>query len=244
MAELSILIPCRNDAKVLAKTVAAVNAVVTHNAMNVETLLIDDQSEDDTLAVAQSLVEVFPALHIRVLARKRLFCGFGAVVRYGLAYANGQFCALVSSDGQDPVELLPQFVNKLRTGNQVVQCSRYLRPEDEAGIPSRFRLYQTVYRRCTKALIGQDISDTTYGFRAFDRIFILSLGMSAQRFNVCPEMTLKTLLCGGKVEYLPGPQRKPGQGGQSKFQLPSEILGYAYVLLRAALHRSGIVRWF
>lgn len=244
MAELSILIPCRNDSKVLTKTVAAVNAVVTHNAMNVETLLIDDESEDETLALAQSLVEMFPALHIRVLARKRLFRGFGAVMRYGLAYANGRFCALVSSDGQDPVELLPQFVNKLRGDAQVVQCSRYLRPEDIAGVRSQFRLYQAIYRRCTKALLGQDISDTTYGFRAFDRIFILSLGMSAQRFNVCPEMTLKTLLCGGKVEYLPGTQGELGQGGQSKFQLPSEILGYAYVLLRAALHRGGFVRWF
>jgi hypothetical protein len=51
------------------------------------------------------------------------------------------------------------------------------------------------------------------------------------------------LLSGAKMEYIPG-QPHPYQGGGSmKFQLPAETLGYAYVLLRAWLHRLKIY-WF
>jgi hypothetical protein len=51
------------------------------------------------------------------------------------------------------------------------------------------------------------------------------------------------LLSGAKMEYIPG-QPHPYQGGGSmNFQLPAETLGYAYVLLRAWLHRLKIY-WF
>lgn len=245
MPELTILVPCRDDAATLGAALAAVNDVVTHNSMDVETLVVDDESGDGTVNVALELADVYPALHVRVLARKRLHHGFGGVLRYGMAYARGRYCAIVSANSQDPVDLLPRFLRHLRSGAHLVQCSRYLCPEDEAKVSTRFRLYQRIYRLSARVLLGLTISDTTYGFRAFDRIFVQSLGLSGQRFNVCPEMTLKVLLCGGAVEYVPGGQRSvETTGGLGKFKLAHEIGGYAYVLLRAALHRFGIFRWF
>jgi dolichol-phosphate mannosyltransferase len=244
MHELSIVVPCRNDAPVLVETLDAIHRVVTHNSLSVETLIVDDDSQDDTVAVATEAAHRFPALHVRVLVRKRLQRGLGGVLRYGMAFADGRFCALVSSDGQDPVELLPVFLRHLRSGKHLVQCSRYLREEDAAAVPLKYRSYQKIYRALSRVLLGTNAVDTTYGFRAFDRIFIQALGLSARKFNVCPEMTFKVMLCGGAIEYIPG---KPGglrQGGQTKFQLPSEIWGYAYVLSRAWLHRVGLRRWF
>ena len=244
MAELSILVPCQNDAAKLESTLEAVNAAVTHASLNVETLIIENESEDDTLRVAQGLVRRFPALHMRILARKRLHQGFGSVVRYGMAYANGRYCALVSADGMDPVELLPAFVSQLRAGAQLVQCTRYNREGDTANIPKVYRIYQAIYRKAVAWLLGEQISDTTYGFRAYDRVFIQALGTSSKRFNICPEMTLKVLLSGGKVEYLPGQPKPFREGGSAKFQLPYEIGGYIFVVLRAALHKWGLLRWF
>jgi glycosyltransferase involved in cell wall biosynthesis len=241
--ELSIIVPCRDDAALLPGTLEVLHRVVTHHSLSVETLIVDDNSKDATLEVGKKAALRFPALHIRLLARKRLQPGLGGMLRYGLAFAQGRFAVLVSSDGQDPVELLPIFLQHLRSGKHLVQCSRYLRAEDAAAVPAEYRLYQMIYRSASQLLLGNAPPDTTYGFRAFDRIFIQALGLSAKRFNVCPEMTYKVMLCGGSIEYVPG---KHGlkEGGQSKFQLPSEIWGYAYVLFRAALHRASILRWF
>ena len=243
MREVSVIIPCRNDAQVLRGTLDALHRVVTYNSFSVETLVVDDESTDATIEVAKSCAGEFAALHIRVLARKRLQPGLGGTLRYGMAFAEGRYCVLLSSDGYDPVELLPALIRPLRAGKQLVQCSRYMLEQHAAAVPLKYRVYQSIYRALARLALGTAVADTTYGFRAFDRIFIQSLGLAAKRFNVCPEMTFKVTLCGGAVEYVPGKPRGLHEGGQSKFQLRSEIWGYAYVLLRAGMHRAGIRRW-
>src|SRR5262249_54458816 len=114
MPELSIIVPCLDEEETLAATVDRLNQVVTGASLHAEVIILDDESQDDTLHVAASLIDKFPFLHIRVFHRVRRRRGFGAVVRYGLAHATGRYCALVSADGLDPVELLPQFIARLR----------------------------------------------------------------------------------------------------------------------------------
>jgi hypothetical protein len=107
-----------------------------------------------------------------------------------------------------------------------------------------YRLYQSIYRGAIKLLLGQEVTDSTYGFRAFNRLYIQALGTSSNRFNIFPEMTFKVIESGGTIEYLAGSPQPVGTGGSEKFKLPNEILGYAAVLTRAALHRSHALRWF
>ena len=160
-----------------------------------------------------------------------------------MAHASGRYCAIVSADGSDPVALLPEMLKRLRGGATMTICSRFIRPEDVRAVGRRYRVYQTVYRAAIKALLGQEVTDSTYGFRAFNRIYVLALGTSSNRFNIFPEMTFKVLESGGTTEYLAGSPQPVGVGGSEKFKLPNEILGYAAVLSRAALHRVGF-RWF
>lgn len=208
-----------------------------------EVLVIDDASSDETVATAAALAQQYPNLHLRVFRRNVSRPSFGGLIRYGLAHALGRYCAVVSADGVDPVDLLPEMLKRLRTGATMTICSRYIRPEDARRVGRRYRVYQAVYRAAIKVLLGQQTTDSTYGFRAFNRVHILELGLSANRFNIFPEMTFKVLESGGTIEYLPGAQQPVGVGGSEKFKLPNEILGYAGVLGRAALHRVG-VRWF
>src|SRR5581483_3925658 len=178
---------------------------------------IDAGSEDETVDEARRLAEEFPNLHLRIFVRDRLPLSFGGMIRFAMAHASGRYCAIVSADGTDPVGLLPEMLRRLRAGATMTVCSRYIRPE---------------------------VTDSTYGFRAFNRLEIQALGMSGNRFNIFPEMTFKVLASGGVVEYLAGAPQPVGVGGSEKFKLPNEILGYAGVLGRAALHRAGVVRWF
>lgn len=243
MPELSIIMPCLNEEETLPAAVEKVNQVVTHASLSVEVIILDDESEDNTLQVAASLIDQYPALHIRVFHRVRRRVGFGAIVRYGMAHATGRYCAFVSADGLDPVELLPEFLKKLRAGTQHVQLSRYLRLEDARTVPRKYRLYQAIYRQAIHLLLRQEIKDSTYGFRAFDRIYVQALGVTSNRFNLCPEITFKVLLSGGKMEYIPGHPTPYLGGGSTKFQLPDESWGHLYVLLRAWLHKLGLY-WF
>jgi glycosyltransferase involved in cell wall biosynthesis len=217
--------------------------VIAQGSIFAEVLVIDDASEDNTVDVVASLAEQYQNLHVRAFRRNVARPSFGGLIRYGLAHASGRYCAVVSAEGTDPINLLPKMLDRLRSGATMVICSRYIRPEDTRDVGVRYRVYQSIYRAAIKIVLGREVTDSTYGFRAFNRIHILELGLSANRFNVFPEMTFKVLESGGTVEYLPGAQQPLGVGGSEKFKLPSEILGYATVLARAALHRVG-VRWF
>lgn len=243
MVELSVIIPTKNDALVLEDCLSSLRAVLLHAAISAEVLVVDDASVDGSVELAVKLSSRYPELHLRVLQRSRVNPGFGALVRYGLAHASGRYCALVSPDGSDPVELLPNMVAKLRAGAQLVVSSRFTQTTSGGGVAPKFRLYQSVYRKAVRFALNADLTDSTNGFRAFDRAFMQAVGLRSTRLNVCPEMTFKTLLAHGELAYVEGqPRQRPGSGAD-KFQLSNEILGYAMVLLRASLHRAGL-RWF
>ena len=243
MPELSIIMPCFNEEATLPGALEALNNVITQASLDAEVIILDDESSDGTLSLATNLLESFPALRMHIFHRIRHRRGYGAIVRFGMAYATGRYCCFVSADGLDPVELIPEFVKRLRSGVHHVQVSRYIRPEDEHNVKWKFRVYQRVYRALIRIFLGKTIADSTYGFRAFHRACVMALGTSSNRFNICPEITFKMLLSGAKMDYIPGQPHPYIGGGSTKFQLPAETLGYAYVLLRAWLHRLHVY-WF
>lgn len=243
MPELSIIMPSFNEEQLLPTALERLNDVVTQASLDIEVIILDDESHDKTLEVATNLVSEYPALRIRVFHRVRKRIGFGAVARFGIAHARGRYCCFVSADGVDPVELIPEFVKRLRAGAHHVQCSRYLRPEDARAISKKYRVYQAIYRRLIRWLLGREITDSTYAFRAFDRVYVQALGLTSNRFSICPEITFKILLSGGVTEYVPGTPAPYDAGGSVKFKLSNETLGYAYALFRAWLHQRRIY-WF
>jgi glycosyltransferase involved in cell wall biosynthesis len=244
MAEFSILIPARNDAETLGAAFEEIDAVVAQASIFAEVLVIDAGSTDGTTDVAAQLAERYPNLHVRIFARNEIPLSFGGLIRFGMAHASGRYCAIVSADGTDPVGLLPEMLKRLRAGKTMVVCSRYIRNEDSTHVGRTYRAYQQIYRTSAKLLLGQEITDSTYGFRAFDRQYIQAVGASSNRFSIFPEMTFKVLESGGTIDYLSGAPQPVGVGGSEKFKLPNEIFGYAGVLGRAALHRAHVVRWF
>jgi dolichol-phosphate mannosyltransferase len=241
--ETSIVIPTLNDAATLGATVEWLNRVIASTGAAAEVLVVDAGSEDGTLVNAAELADRYPLLHMRVLVRDRARSGFGSLVRLGVAYAQGRFCLLVMPDARDPLELVPKMVAELRQGAHLVLCSRYEGAEAGAHLPRRFILYQTIYRRAIRLLLGVDIPDSTYGFRGFNRTFVQALGLTGRRMSVCSEITFKVLLAGGSVTRLPGAPTGPMVREQSKFRLHNELGGYAFTLLRARLHRMGVA-WF
>jgi glycosyltransferase involved in cell wall biosynthesis len=240
--ETTVLIPTLDDAPTLETTIERLNGLIAATGAAAEAIVVDAGSRDGTLELAAELADRYPLLHMRILVQDRAQSGFGSVVRLGMAYAQGRFCAIVMPDARDPLEVLPQMIGELRRGTHLVLCSRFEGANDST-VPARFRVYQWLYRHAIRLALGYDIPDSTYGFRAFHRPFVQALGLQAHSFAVCPEITFKVLLAGGKVERVPGAQAAPMLRAQDKFRLHNELTGYGVTLSRAALHRIGL-RWF
>lgn len=241
--ETTVIVPTLDDAPTLEATMERLNRIIAATGTAAEVVVVDAGSRDGTVELAGALADRFPLLHMRILVQDRGQRGFGSVVRLGVAYAQGRFCAIVMPDARDPLEVLPKMLAELRGGTHLVLCSRFEGAVDDSDVPAKFRVYQRIYRRAIRLALGYDIPDSTYGFRAFHRPFVQALGLQAHSFAICSEMTFKVLLAGGRVERVPGAQGAPTLQTQEKFRLENELFGYGVTLSRAALHRVGI-RWF
>ena len=241
--ETSVIVPTLDDAATLGRTIDKLNSVIVAVGAPAEVLVVDAGSRDGTLTLAAELADRFPLLHLRVLVQSRSHSGFGTVLRLGVAYAQGRFCVVLMPDARDPLELIPRMVSELRAGAHLVLCSRFNKSGSAPNVPRRFVVYQAIYRRAIRLLLGVDMPDSTYGFRAFNRTFVQALGITGRRFAICSEITFKVLLADGKTVRLRGAPTGPMLREQDKFRLGNEFVDYGLTLLRASFHRVGL-RWF
>jgi len=240
--ELSIIVPCLNERESLPIILPKLADLILRERLDGELVILDDASVDDTFAIAQSLMSRYETIQWRVFRRYQPRRGYGAVVRYGLAHALGRYAISVSADDVDPIEMIPEYLRRMRAGAALVQCSRYTNKGDSSTIPFKYKFYQVIYRRLVRLLLGQEIRDSTYSFKMYERVPMLAIGLSSNRFSISPEITFKALLSGGRIEYVPGSQGTRIYG-ISKFRFLKEGRGFAWVLFRSALHRIGIL-WF
>jgi hypothetical protein len=70
----------------------------------------------------------------------------------------------------------------------------------DISIKPPFIIYQKIYRTIIFFLLGKRVSDSTNGFRAFDRRFVQALGVNRPGLSFFAEMTIKVLQAGGSIE--------------------------------------------
>lgn len=241
MNELSIIVPCLHFTDILPSFIDDISKYVMSNPNDIELIIITNESTNSGISVIDHVKKKYPWLRFRMIQRYGRTRSYGALVRLGLAYSTSTYAVLVSPYGEDDISIISQMLNKIRKGAQLVQASRYSSKENSTKVQFRFRIYQYIYRFLAKLLIGKKISDSTYSFKMFDRIFLQALGLTLNGYSICPEIVFKTLLATGKVEYIPVSMMQVK--AHRTFKLYKEGIGYFLVLARGFAHRIGIL-WF
>ncbi|MGH7553851.1 MAG: glycosyltransferase family 2 protein [Longimicrobiales bacterium] len=241
--ELSIIVPCLDEEDNVVITIEAIaRALRERDVSSFEILILDDASTDQTFQRSTDYAARHPELRILTYRRHEPRRGYGAIVRHGVANAHGRFCVPVSGDGVDPVELIPEMLERARAGADLVQCSRYHREEHARTIPLSYKVLQSCWRTAIHIVTGQSFLDSTYAFKVFGKVDAISRGITSNGFSIGPEIFFKTYLSGGRIEYALAPQGSR-RHGKSKFFFRREFFGFSYVLIRVTLHRLGIL-WF
>lgn len=124
---ISIVMPVYNAGKFLHKTVGAIDLQRRESGWEMELIMIDDGSRDDTYARVEELQKQYP--YIKAIKLSRNF-GHQAAVRTGLAFSDGDYVAILDDDLQDPPSLLPGFFAKLDEGYDVAYGERRKRKEN------------------------------------------------------------------------------------------------------------------
>ncbi|MGO9080157.1 MAG: glycosyltransferase family 2 protein [Streptosporangiaceae bacterium] len=163
---VSVVIPAMNEARNLPHVFARIPADAY------EVILVDGNSVDDTVAVAQRLRP-----DVRVIGQTRK--GKGNALACGFAAARGDIIAMVDADGStDPAEI-PDYVAALVNGASFAKGTRYapgggsedITPIRSLGNKALTGLFNKLYR--TRH------TDLCYGFNVFWRQHIAVLGLDA-----------------------------------------------------------------
>lgn len=238
--ELSIIVPCAGTIGVVPACVERLAAYLMANPSDTDVVVVANDADDQLDAIVQGVREQYPWMQFTLLQRVGAARRFGALARFGIAYSTSRYVALVSPYGDDDLAALPQMLAVLRKGAQVAQATRYGAVDTAAGVATRYRWYQRIYRASIRLLLGHTVTDSTYGYKMFDRVYVQALGLTQNGYALCPEITLKGLLGGGRVAYVPTAPRVERSGD---FRLLRDGPAYAWILVRGLVHRMG-VPWF
>ena len=241
MNELSIIVPCVSTIETLPKCIDELARYLMSNPSDTDLIIVANAGAKNPERIVDYARKKYPWLKMTLLQRTGRDVSFGALARFGIAHSSSRYAVMVSPYGEDDLTIIPQMLIKIRQGAQVVQATRYTSSEDARNVPVKFRSYQNIYRTLTRMLLKYEVTDSTYGFKMRDRAFIQALGLTQNGYSICPEITLKTLLAGGKVEYVSSVMKTSSMNRD--FKLTREGLGYLWLLVRGVAHRIGIL-WF
>jgi dolichol-phosphate mannosyltransferase len=119
---VSIVVPALNEAKNLPELARRVHAAMA--GRHYELLIVDDNSQDGTPAVAADLARTYPLrLHVRAEPKD----GLSGAVLEGFALASGDVLVVMDADLQHPPEKLPELLSAVETGGaEFAIGSRYV----------------------------------------------------------------------------------------------------------------------
>lgn len=110
--ELSVFLPCYNEAENLPKTVKNVTENADRVAERWELLLVNDGSKDNTLAIAEKLATKDERIRVINHTVNR---GYGAVLKSGFYNAKYPWITFIDADGQFDFSEIDTFIKTQET---------------------------------------------------------------------------------------------------------------------------------
>jgi dolichol-phosphate mannosyltransferase len=198
---LSIIIPAHNEQRNLSPTVTGLVEALENESIRYEIIVVNDNSTDDTLRVAEELAAGNPSL--RIVTRTNLG-GFGRAVRAGLDVYTGAALTIVMADRSDePLDVVRCF-RKLEEGYDCVFGSRFRRQSRVVGYPRRKLVVNRIVNKTVQLMFWTGFNDLTNAFKLYRREVIDACGpYSSSHFNLTIEMSLTALIRKYRIAEIP-----------------------------------------
>lgn len=186
---VSVVIPAKNEAAGLRRILPAIRSLLPQ----VEIIVVDDGSSDDTKRVASDL-------GARVFSHPYSM-GNGAAIKSGARLASGEIIVFMDADGQHQPEDIPRLLDKLSEGFDMVVGARTTR-QDQAGLHRA--VANGLYNRFASWMVGHPVPDLTSGFRAVRaKLFRQFLYLLPNGFSYPTTITMSFFRSGYGVAYVP-----------------------------------------
>lgn len=186
MTELTILMPCLNEAETLEVCILKAKKYLLQSGVKGEVLVSDNGSTDGSQELARSL-------GARVIHASQR--GYGGALLAGINAANGLFIIMADSDDSYDFSSLDPFVLALRGGADLVMGNRFKGGIAKNAMPPLHRyLGNPVLSTIGRVFYRTPVSDFHCGLRGFSKQAIQRLGLSSTGMDFASEMVIKASL--------------------------------------------------
>lgn len=205
--ELTVLMPCLNEAATIAACVAAAHSFLERANVRGEVLVADNGSSDGSPEIARAA----GARVIHVAQR-----GYGAALMAGIEAAQGSYVIMGDADDSYDFSVLDAFLAKLRAGDHLVMGNRFQGGIAKGAMPFLHRwLGNPVLSFVGRLFFRTHIGDFHCGLRGFSRQAVLRLGLVTPGMEFASEMVAKAALSGLRIEQVPTTLRPDRRGRPS-----------------------------
>jgi dolichol-phosphate mannosyltransferase len=203
---LSVVAPMLDEVDLAPEFCARVSSAL--EGIPFELIIVDDGSTDGTSETLDTLAGGDE--RVRVLHLSRSF-GHQMAITAGLDHAIGDVVVMLDGDLQDPPELIPEMIERWRTGADIVVAKRRMRAGETRMKLATARWFYAVIGRLAQIDLEPDAGD----FRLFDRAPLDALLQLRERSRFLRGMSSWVGFRRDIVEY----DRAARDAGRTKFPL-------------------------
>ena len=193
--DLTILMPCLNEAETLAICVRQAVAAIEASGVTGEVVVADNGSTDGSQRIATEE----GARVVNVATR-----GYGAALIAGIEAARGKYVMMADADASYHFEHLPRFLPLLDQGFDLVMGNRFAGSIERGAMPPLHRfLGNPVLSKLGRIFFSIPVRDFHCGLRAFRRDSILALNLRTTGMEFASEMVVKASLASLRIAEVP-----------------------------------------
>lgn len=184
--ELTILIPCLDEAETVSICVEKAVRFLTKNGISGEVIVADNGSTDGSQVLA-----THAGARVVPIAER----GYGAALRGGIAAAQSEYIIMGDADDSYDFSSLEGMLAQLRAGSDLVMGNRFAGGIERGAMPFLHRyLGNPVLSFLGRLFYRNNIGDFHCGLRGFKTASIRSLKLNSSGMEFASEMVVKSAL--------------------------------------------------
>lgn len=201
--EVSIVMPCLNEAETLAKCIRHAQRAIAKGGFKAEIIVADNGSTDGSQKIARDL-----GAKVVDVSRK----GYGSALIGGIDAAQGAFIVMGDADDSYDFEAIGPLIAKLREGFELVVGNRFMGGIQPGAMPWSHRwIGNPVLTFISRVFFHAPVGDTHCGLRAFRRDAYDKMRLRATGMEFASEMVIKASLKGMRITEVPVVLRPDGR---------------------------------
>ena len=234
MNVLSVVIPAWNEeggiAEIIERVLAIRGDLVDVNVDDLELIVVDDGSSDETAIIAESYPDV-------LLIRQPVNRGYGAALKTGFSQARGNLLGFLDADGTYPPEHFPNLCRvALNEGADLVIGSRMSGSDSE--MPLVRRIGNFIFANLVSLLGGDRVSDSSSGMRVIRKQALPRLYPLPDGLNFTPVMSTRALH--EEIDWREVPIPYKERVGRSKLSVVRDGTRFLYTIIWTAMNYNPV----